>query len=295
MPPAPRRIRNYSRLTHARERVLALLCGRGWPARVARWLGMPLHVRVREVAFAQQRSVHPPLRIAFASDLHAGPVTPPALLEHACRTLAAMQADVVLWGGDFVCLNARHIDQLVAHMAAVRAPGGSYAVLGNHDLWVDYRHIERRLAQAGVELLTNRNVRLPAPFEDIWVCGLDDAGSGHPDATAALAGADGVRVVLMHAPDGLLALGDEHFEVAFCGHTHGGQIALPGGRALVLPHGRLNRRFARGVHALERERHLVVSLGVGYSTVPFRLFAPPEVVHCTLTGRAAAGGDRATV
>jgi predicted MPP superfamily phosphohydrolase len=206
------------------------------------------------------------------------------LLRHACQTLAAMQADLVLWGGDFVCLDARHIDQVIEHMAAVRAPLGSFAVLGNHDLWVDYRYIERRLAHAGIEVLTNRNARLPAPFGNVWVCGLDDAQCGHPDAAAALAGAEGVRVVLMHAPDGLLALGDEHFEVAFCGHTHGGQIALPGGRPVMLPSGKLNRRYARGVHALEDQRHLVVSLGVGYSTVPFRAFAPPEVVRCVLSG-----------
>lgn len=279
-----RPIRNFSRFTHARERALAVLCGRGWPAKIARWLGTPAKVRVREVGFTHGRAPHPPLRIAFASDLHAGPVTHPRLIEHACQTLAGLRADLVLWGGDFVSLDAKHIDEVVEHMAAVRAPLGGYAVLGNHDLWVDYRHIERQLERAGVQLLTNRNVRLAAPFERVWVCGLDDAQSGHPDAKAALAGADGARIVLMHAPDGLLSLEDAHFEVAFCGHTHGGQVALPGGRAVVLPSGRLNRRFSRGVHQLERERHLVVSLGVGYSTIPFRLFAPPEVIVCTLTG-----------
>jgi uncharacterized protein len=270
----------------ARERALAVLCGRGWPASVARWMGMPTEVGVRDVAFTHARVKHPPLRIAFASDLHAGPVTHPTLLRHACQTLAAMQADVVLWGGDFVCLDARHIDQVIEHMAQVRAPHGSYAVLGNHDLWVDHHYIERRLEHVGIQVLTNRNARLAAPFDSIWVCGLDDAQSGHPDATAALAGAAGVRVVLMHAPDGLLALGNEHFEVAFCGHTHGGQIALPGGRPVVLPSGKLSRRYARGVHALEADRHLVVSLGVGYSTVPFRAFAPPEVVRCVLSAGA---------
>lgn len=287
MPPVRQKIRNYSKLMHARERALAVLCGKGWPAQMARWMGMPTEVGVREVALSHTREPHPPLRIAFASDLHAGPVTHPKLLEHACHTLAKMQADVVLWGGDFVCLDAKNIDQVIEHMAAVRAPHGSYAVLGNHDLWVDFNYIERRLERAGVELLTNRNVRLRAPFDRVWVCGLDDAESGHPDARAALAGATGVRVVLMHAPDGMLEIGRNHFEVAFCGHTHGGQIALPGGTPMVLPTGRLNRRFARGVHTLESQRHLVVSLGVGYSTVPFRAFAPPEVVQCVLTAQPA--------
>ena len=63
---------------------------------------------------------------------------------------------------------------------------------------------------------------------------------------AALSGADGIRVVLMHAPSGLLDLGAKHFDLALCGDTHGGQLALPGGVPIVVPHGRLSRRYSRG-------------------------------------------------
>jgi uncharacterized protein len=283
--PTHRTVRNFDRWRRFVERAQERLYGGGWPARLGRLMGMPVHVRVQQLEFDHRRASHPPLRIAFASDLHAGPTTHPTLLANACGTLAGLQTDIVLWGGDFVSLDARHIDQVVDHMSAVRAPHGCYAVLGNHDLWVDYRHLEKRLEQAGVQLLTNRNVRLAAPFDAVWVCGLDDIESGQPDAQAALAGADGVRVVLVHSPDGVVALGEERFELAFCGHTHGGQIALPGGRAIVVPAGTLSRRYARGVHHLSPHRRLVVSLGVGNSTVPFRTFAPPEVIDCTLTGR----------
>jgi predicted MPP superfamily phosphohydrolase len=271
---------------HARECALAWLFGDGWPARGARLLGFQSGVRVRSLAFDHARPAHPPLRVAFASDLHAGPTTHPKVLGHACAQLASLGADIVLWGGDFVSLDAKHIDQLVALMACVRAPLGSYAVLGNHDLWVDHSYIETRLAYAGIQLLTNRNVRLPAPFDSSWICGIDDHGSGHPDATAAFAGADGVRVVLMHSPASLADIGDERFDLALCGHTHGGQIALPNGAAILVPGGKLGRRYSRGVHHLDEERKLVVSLGVGFSTLPFRAFAPSEVIACTLTGRA---------
>jgi len=283
-----RRPRNYSQLTHFKERSFGWVFGRPWLVRMGQWLGMPSEVQVQQLVFDHTRCAHPELRIAFASDLHAGPTTHPAIIEHACREMAATKADLVLWGGDFVSLDARHIDQIVEHMAAVRAPLGCYAVLGNHDLWVDHRYLESRLEHAGVQVLTNRNVRLPAPFDAIWVCGLDDAESGHPDGQAALAGADEIRIILMHGPDGLLAIEGERFEAAFCGHTHGGQIALPNGTAIVLPDGRLSRRYSRGVYHLGGERRLFVSLGVGNSTVPMRLFAPPEIIHCRLTGRGSS-------
>ncbi len=109
--------------------------------------------------------------------------------------------------------------------------------------------------------------------------GLDDPIWGAPDAAAALEGADEIRIVLMHAPDGLLNLGDRHFDLALCGHTHGGQIHLPWGDAIVVPHGVLSRRHVAGFYRLGKqgERALLVSRGIGCSTVPIRLFAHPEV------------------
>ena len=94
------------------------------------------------------------------------------------------------------------------------------------------------LTTAGMDVLINRNVRLPPPFDRVWICGLDDHPGGTPNADAALASAAGVRVVLMHSPSNLLDLGRRRFDLALCGHTHGGQIALPGGIPLVVPKAR---------------------------------------------------------
>jgi predicted MPP superfamily phosphohydrolase len=87
----------------------------------------------------------------------------------------------------------------------------------------------------------------------------------------------------MHAPSGLLDLGEERFDLALCGHTHGGQLALPGGVPLIVPHGRLSRRYARGRFSIGKDRTLVVSVGVGCVVLPLRLFADPEIVVCNLT------------
>ena len=144
----------------------------------------------------------------------------------------------------------------------------------------------RPSAASVIEVLRNSNVRLPPPHDDVWVCGLDDFESGNPDADATLAGADGTRLVLMHGPDGLLAIGDRRFEVAFAGHTHGGQISLPWGTPIIVPGGALDRRYSHGLFHVRPDAHgghLLVSRGVGCSALPLRLFAAPEIHVVTVT------------
>jgi predicted MPP superfamily phosphohydrolase len=227
-----------------------------------------------------------PLRIAFASDFHTGPTTDPAVLVSASNALRAAAPDVLLLGGDFVGFEADAIDWLAPLLGSIPAPLGRFAVLGNHDRWTDADYIGRKLEDAGIQLLVNRNVRLAAPADGLWICGLDDDRHGHPDGAAALRGAEGARIVLMHSPSGLLELGTLRFDLALCGHTHGGQIALPGGIPLLLPAGPLSRKYARGRFDLGEGRTLIVSVGLGCGGLPIRTFATPEILLCHVAERA---------
>jgi predicted MPP superfamily phosphohydrolase len=243
-----------------------------------------LSVATHTLPVSARRRSGPPLRIAFASDLHAGPATHPRLIADACRTIAEAKPDLVLLGGDYVSFHARHVDRLVPLLAAIEAPLGKFAVLGNHDLLADEAYITRRLGDAGVRVLVNENARLPAPQDDVWICGLDNTEEGTPDADAAFAGANGIRILLMHSPDGLRAVGDETFAVAFCGHVHGGQFWV-GERALVNFSGPLSRKYLRGglFHVgAGSSGVLLVSRGIGCGNLPMRRGAEPEVHVCTL-------------
>jgi predicted MPP superfamily phosphohydrolase len=273
------------RLSTSLVRLEAFLYRGGWPVRLARALGVRPEVRTtrHSIPISNGSAPIPPLRIAYGSDFHAGPTTDPAVLRAACAALHAAAPHVLLLGGDFVTLVPSEIDWLARELAAIPAPFGRFAVLGNHDWWSDGPYIARALEAAGIRVLTNRSVQLDAPFQHVWICGLDDHGRGRPDAAVALAGAEGVRIVLMHAPSGLLDLGEERFDLALCRHTHGGQLALPGGTPVVVPHGRLSRRYARGRFGIADGRTLVVSVGVGCVVLPLRLFADPEIVVCNLT------------
>ncbi len=282
-----RSIRNYSGWRRAWDRLQHALTPADWPARLAVRLGVPLDVIVEDhcIQVPQPLGDSGTLRLAFAADFHAGPTTPDRLLMRAVGALRDARADVLLLGGDFVSAHAGHLDRLAGALGDIPAPLGRYAVLGNHDHWAGASKITHRLAAAGIEVLTNRHVRLPDPFGAVSICGLDDHTSGHPDAAAALDGARGLRILLMHAPSGLLDLEGRPFDLALCGHTHGGQIALPGGWPLVVPHGRLSRRHNAGRYPLEDGRRtLLVTRGVGCSTLPFRVNSPSDVLVCTLRG-----------
>jgi predicted MPP superfamily phosphohydrolase len=256
----------------------------GWPVRLARLMG------IRPVVKTVEHAVHIPhgaaalsnLRLAFATDFHAGAVTDPAVLLHGIESLRHANPDVLLLGGDYISVHPAQMDWLAPLLGGVPAPLGRFAVLGNHDRWVDPTYVTRRLEEAGIQVLVNRNARLPAPFDDVWICGLDDQWSGSPDAGAALSGASGVRVLLMHSPSTLLDIGEERFDLALCGHTHGGQIALPGGIPILLPRGPLSRKYSRGRFDLGRGRTMIVSVGLGCSALPLRTFADPEILLCRL-------------
>src|SRR5262249_13647881 len=160
-------------------------------------------IRTSEVVLGPERAFghrpRPILRVGFASDFHAGGMTDDRILAQACEALAAMEPDVLLFGGDFVSVRGADVARIGPSLAALTAPYGKFAVLGNHDLHADYVLIEDALDRAGIRLLSNENVRLPEPFGDVVICGLDDPHSGQPRADLAMDGVHGTRIVLMHS------------------------------------------------------------------------------------------------
>jgi uncharacterized protein len=261
----------------------AVLLG-GWVARWSYQLGLhgKFSVMTQEIRVAPEKGLPAPLVVAFASDLHAGPSTHPAVLATLFDELIARNPDVILLGGDYVSCEARHVDELVDGLSRCKPSLGKYAVFGNHDLWSDDEYISRRLADAGVELLVNRSVSLPSPFDCVSICGIDDPWTGRADVAKTFAGTNPIRIFLTHSPDGILLLNDEQFDVGFAGHTHGGQIARRDGSAIVSAGGPLSRIYGRGRFEIPGHGPLIVSLGVGCSSVPVRINADPELVVCTL-------------
>lgn len=266
--------------------LLGVLYAGGWPAIVTNALGLQGELQVTEHVFQVPRE-NPkaqPLRVGFASDFHAGPTLHPRLLEGTVAALRDARLDLLLLGGDFVSFHARYVDKLAEAFRTIPAPLGKFAVLGNHDLLGDDAHIVRALEGVGVRVLVNANARLPAPHDDLWVCGLDDWNEGSPDARRTFAGADGTRLLLMHQPDGLLVTKGEPFAIAFCGHVHGGQYLKANREPAIRHRGPLSVLYMHGgvFHAGVENAPVLVSRGIGTSTLPARRHADPQVHICIL-------------
>lgn len=228
----------------------------------------------------------PPLRLGFASDFHAGPLTSNKLLAKALGLLEEQKPDVVLLGGDYVTPHAHNIKPLCQLLGRFHPPLGIYAVLGNHDLWAGNLHVTTRLEEVGVRVLTNTNTRLPSPYNEVSICGIDDPDYGNPLMAQTLEGSGQTRILLMHSPNGVHLFNNEEIGLVLCGHTHGGQIALPNGFALYVPSGSGCRKYTHGCFELPRQKgHLLVGRGVGCSFLPVRLFAQAEIHLCEISWR----------
>ena len=146
--------------------------------------------------------------------------------------------------------------------------------------------VRNALEENGVRVLSGRCelARFPNGLR-VRVCGTEAPWGSPLGAPLEREGADLV-VVLSHTPDNVYDLGRLGADVVFSGHTHGGQIRLPGVGALVVP-SRYGRRFDEG-HFVVDGTHLVVSAGVGADAPALRVWCPPEVVLVDFVGDDAA-------
>jgi predicted MPP superfamily phosphohydrolase len=225
------------------------------------------------------------LRVAVVSDLHAGgPHVDADRVAGIADRLAREEPDLALLLGDFadpeVAGGDRERPRAVAEaLRPLRPPLGTYAVLGNHDWRAEGAAVPEVLAAAGIEVLENRAVPVG---RGLWLAGVGDPwGSTAAIEPTVREVPEGAPVLLLsHNPDTFPGV-PPRVALTLSGHTHGGQVNLPGLRDRVIP-SRFGDRFDHGVIE-EDGRLLLVTAGVGESSWPLRLFRPPEVVLLTLS------------
>jgi predicted MPP superfamily phosphohydrolase len=222
---------------------------------------------------------HDGLKVAQLSDLHAGPNVPAERIAAALGEVARFEPDLVLLTGDFVSYDRREVGLVRELLRELPAP--TFAVLGNHDHWVDAAGVAAALRGHGYELLDNGWTRITVRGAPLAVVGVGDAVTGHDDVERALRGLDDpAALVLAHTPrsaDVLRRTGRSL--LCFSGHTHGGQIYVP----LATPTYFLlamSERYLRGAFELGAVR-LYVNRGLG-SAKGRRWLASPEVTLATV-------------
>jgi predicted MPP superfamily phosphohydrolase len=193
--------------------------------------------------------------------------------------------DLLLITGDFIDDKHDHrpgLATLRKLLPRLKSRLGSYAILGNHDVDV----LQPYLREMGVNVINGQRALLQsgtgATLELIGFPGLARTDlDAHFVAAQPPKSPDALRIVLSHYPDQFRRARPLSADFYLAGHTHGGQICLPGGIPLIT-HDRMPRSQCKGVHRLDRT-WFIVSRGLGYSGIPARLFCPSEVLEVTLT------------
>ena len=222
------------------------------------------------------------LRVAVLADLHTGsPFNGLDKLERIVALTRRASPDLVLLAGDYVIqdvLGGRFTtpEEIAARLGRLFAPLGVYAVLGNHDWWLDAPRVRTALESAGIAVLEDSPRALQRGDCSFWLVGIGDYWEGRHDVRAALATVPDSAAVLAftHNPDVFPEI-PARVALTIAGHTHGGQVDLPGIGRPIVP-SRYGERFAIG-HIVEEGRHLFVSSGLGTSIIPVRFRVPPEI------------------
>jgi predicted MPP superfamily phosphohydrolase len=219
------------------------------------------------------------LRVGLITDIHHSATVPGEDVTRAVAVLRDAAPDLMVLGGDYVSFGDRRyagpVADLLAPLAA--APFGSFAVLGNHD---DDRDVPAALAARGFTVLKDQRTSLTVRGETLDIAGIRFWTRRATDLARVLRGAGLTTLLLAHDPRRLVEAAAFDVQLVLSGHTHGGQVLLPGVGAVA------GRKFPvlSGLSSRENST-LFVSRGVGTVYVPVRVNCPPDVALLTLRTR----------
>jgi uncharacterized protein len=212
--------------------------------------------------------------IVQLSDLHVE--MSEAAMERVVDLLEEARYDVCVLTGDYRGRSCGPYDTTLAGMARVRAglKVPIYGVLGNHDTIC----MVPGLARMGIRMLLNESAVIERGGQRLHLVGIDDAhfyGMDNIEKAAAAIPHDEFSILISHTPEVYRQAARADFNVLLSGHTHGGQICLPGGIPITLD-SVLPRSMGSGAWKYQ-DMIGYTSVGAGSSVVPVRFNCPPEI------------------
>ncbi len=240
-------------------------------------------------------------RIVVMGDMHFGPYAGKAQVERAVRLALSLKPDLTILTGDFVSHplalpngpeGAHHAEPCaeVLQQMTGTLPGALptttrvVSILGNHDHWNGPEIVADALDSHGLNVLRNQSMPLERDGQRIWIVGVDDVFEHANDLNKALQGIPPTEttIVAVHEPDFADRTANHPVDLQVSGHSHGGQVRIPGYGAPILPH--LGRKYPFGLNRV-RDLQVYTNRGIGVVFPPVRLNCSPEVTLITLAGR----------
>ena len=218
------------------------------------------------------------LRIGLITDIHHSRLVPAVDVVQALELAMSARPDLIVLGGDYVTFGDRAFVGPVAELlGSLRAPHGVFAILGNHD---DDRDMPAALASRGFTVLKDQRTVLSVRGEKLTLAGIRFWTRRPENIARVVKGSEGTVLLLAHDPRRLAEAANLNVPAVLSGHTHGGQIVMPGVGAIA-------RRSFPVLSGLGQQAatSIFVSRGVGTVYVPVRINCPPEVALLTLRPR----------
>jgi hypothetical protein len=220
--------------------------------------------------------------IVQITDIHLKPYTQPNLVRRAVAMANQLHPDLVVLTGDYVWRVREAAFEIAPILAGLNAKYGVYLVMGNHDYWLDPKALQSAFNASGLPVLYNQGLSIGVGEAVLYLAGMDDGWAGHPDQKLALdqSPAGAPVILLLHEPD--LAdetLRDPRISLQLSGHTHGGQVIIPGRPPFFHPY--LGKKYPSGLYKVQNS-WLYTNRGLGCTSVPLRINCPPEITYLTL-------------
>jgi len=220
------------------------------------------------------------LRVGLITDIHHSASVPASDVVRAVTLVQGGNPDLIVLGGDYVTYGNRGFVEPVAELLAPLAGAkyGSFAVLGNHD---DDKDMAAALVRRGFTVLKDQRTRVTINGELIDLAGVRYWTRRMSDVAHVLKGTGATTILLAHDPRRLTEASELDVQLVLSGHTHGGQVVLPGVGAIAA------KKFPVLAGTATRENtSLFVSRGVGTVYLPVRINCPPEVAILTLRSKS---------
>ena len=257
-----------------------------------------LRVRERALPLAGLPPALEGFRLVHLSDLHLGPLADRKATRDVFDRVSALDADLVCITGDIIDNPWTDVDSWIPELRRLRARHGVVAILGNHDRYSDADRVAaaiRRLTD--VRLLRDEVLALDCGGRSLHVIGIEDRAPSHTGTLlpqlAARVPPGAPVVVLAHHPDAFDAAVTAGLPLTLAGHTHGGQLAVPGLRHLNMARLLVTHRDVGWFRSEGYRMH--VSAGLGVSGQRIRLGVPRDVtvIRLTRSARGRPAGSRA--
>ena len=254
-----------------------------------------LMVKRIEVPVKQWSGTQMQMRAVVLSDLHLGSgEKEEKRLERIAEKVLSLSPDVVFLLGDYVKGTKKEgmmtPEKIAFGLRRVSERVPVFGCLGNHDAFGGNTALMNAFRKQDIHVF--RKVAIPfgtprtgAQMQLVVTLDPDSFGAV-PEILPDFNTQEKMpTVVLAHSPDVFPMLVGRNIDFTLCGHTHGGQICLPGGIALVSSTRRVGTDFAYGLKDVPESGSMFVSRGLGTSILPMRLFCPPEILVVDFGGK----------